>query len=124
MPTQKAKLYINQISQTNFKTFLKQHFDIASMLSFLDSSFLNSSLLKFLSIFFSFYIYTKYIFMFNILFKSHLTRYLGTGRALKDTQRAVEYIRYLESTHRKLGHSESTRPIWQLRHLGTQTFRH
>ena len=60
--------------------------------------------------------------MLSILFKSHLIRHSGKGRACKDTQRALENLRHLESTW-ALGHSESTRALGHLRHLGTRTLK-
>ena len=45
--------------------------------------------------------------MLIILFKSHLIRQSGTGRAFKDTQRTLERLRHSKST-RALGPSEST----------------
>ena len=72
VPTQKAKvyknLYINQISQTNFRSFLNQ----ARIL--------------------------KHIFMLSILFKSQLIRHSCTRSAFKDTQRALEHLKHWEST--------------------------
>ena len=63
----------------------------------------------------------KHIFLLSILFKSHLIRYSGTGRAFKDTLRALEHLRHSESTG-ALGHSESTRrALGHLMHLGTRT---
>ena len=68
----------------------------------------------------------KHIFMFSILFKSHLFRHSRMGRAFKDTQRALEHLRhsentntleYLESiqrTHRALRHLDT----WALKELG------
>ena len=106
MPTQKAKflknLCINEISQTNFKSFSNQHSDIASILSSLNSS------LPLLSYSISFF-YMKHVVMLGISFKSHLIRHSGTGRVFKDTLRALEHLRHSESTQRALGH---------LRHLG------
>ena len=71
----------------------------------------------------------KQIFMLTILFKSHLIRHSGTGRAFKDTQRALEHLRHLEST-RALGHLENTQRLlghsgtWRaLGHLGTWALR-
>ena len=52
----------------------------------------------------------KHIFMFSILFKSHLIRHSGTGRVFKDIQRTLEHLRHSEST-RALGHSESTQRV-------------
>ena len=104
VPTQRAKfcrkLYINQISQTNFKSFSNQRSDTTSILSSL-----NSLLPFFLFPFPSFYM--KHTFMLSILFKSHLIRHSGTGRAFKDTLRALEHSKHSEST-RALGHSDST----------------
>ena len=103
VPTQKAKfyknLYVNQISQTNFKSFSNHRSDTASILSSLNSS------LQFLFAFLS--SYTKHVFMLSILFKSHLIRQSGTRRAFKDTQRALENLRSSESTQRALGHSRT-----------------
>ena len=63
----------------------------------------------------------KHIFLPSILFKSHLIRYSGTGRAFKDTLRALEHLRHSESTG-ALGHSESTRrALGHLMHMGTRT---
>ena len=65
----------------------------------------------------------KHIFMLIILFKSRLFRDSVTGRAFKDTQRALQHLRHSESTW-ATGHSESTqRALGHLRHLGTRTFR-
>ena len=109
VPILKAKfyknLYINQISQTNFKSFSNQPSDTAWILNSLNSS------LPFFSFCISFY--TKNIFMFSILFKSHLIGHSGTRRAFKDTQRALEHLRQSEIT-RALVHSGN----WKaLRHL-------
>ena len=48
--------------------------------------------------------------MLSILFKSHLIRHSGTGRAFKDTQRTLKHLRHSEST-RALGHSESIQRV-------------
>ena len=64
----------------------------------------------------------KHIFMLSILLKSHLIRHSGKGRAFKDTQRALENLRHLESTW-ALGHSESTRALGHLRHSDTWALR-
>ena len=100
MPTQKAKfykhLYINQMSQTNFKSFSNQCSDTTLILSSLNSSLP----------FFSFYM--KHIFMLSILFKSYLIRHSGTER---------------EST-RALGHSESTRRALREHSEGTRALGH
>ena len=106
VPTQKAKfyknLYVNQIPQTNFKSFSNHRSDTASILSSLNSS------LKFLFAFLS--SYTKHVFMLSILFKSHLIRQSGTRRAFKDTQRAEGTRRF-----KVLGeHSEGTRALGNL----------
>ena len=117
VPTQKQKfyknLYINQISQTNFKSFSNQRSDIASMLSSL-----NSSLPFFSFAFLSFYM--KHIFMLRNLFKSHLIRHSGTGGAFNNTQTALEHLRNSESTW-ALGLSEGTRTLGHLE--GTQALR-
>ena len=101
---QKAKflqnLYLNQISQTNFKSFSNQQSDTASILSSL-----NSSLTLFLFAFLSFYM--KHIFMLSILFKSHLIRHSGTGNGFKDTQRAFKHLRH-SGTWALGEHSEGT----------------
>ena len=98
MPTQKAKfyknIYINQISQTDFKSFSNQRSDTALIL-------IPLNFFAFLSF------YTKHIFILSILFKSHLIRHSGTRRTCKDTERALEHLRYSESTKRALGHSDS-----------------
>ena len=74
----------------------------------------------------------KYLFTFNILFKSHLMRHSGTGHPFKDTQKALKHLRYLESTQalgrlestqRALGHSDGTRALGHLRYWDTQTLR-
>ena len=83
----------------------------------------------------------KHVFMLSILFKSHLIRHSGMGCAFKDTQKALEHLRYSESTRafghlestqralehsgtrRALGDSEGNRALRHLRHLGTRTFR-
>ena len=52
----------------------------------------------------------KHIFILNILLKSYLIKHSGTGRAFKDTQRALQRLRHLESTE-ALGHSESTQRV-------------
>ena len=107
LPTQKAEFlqkFFYKISQTNFKSFSNQRFDTAS---------------KFIStISFSFWIYMKHLFMFNIPFKSHLIRYSGTGHAFKDIQRALEHLRHSEGT-RALGHFGTRRAFG---HLGTLFF--
>ena len=142
--TQKAKFYkifyINQISQTNFKSFSNQRSDTASILSSLNS------FPPFFSFCISFFLHETY-FMLSILFKSHRIRHSGTGRAFKDTLKVLEHLRHSEST-RALGHSESTqkalkalghsdtygprafgghlgtwRALGHLRHLGTRTLR-
>ena len=110
MTTQKAKfykyIYINQIYQTNFKSFSNQRSDTVSI-----SSSVNSSLSFFLFAFLSFYM--KHIFMFSILFKSNLIRHSGTGSAFKDTQRPLEHLRHGRAlrdlgTQRALrGHSDT-----------------
>ena len=111
VPTQKAKLYknlyINQISQTSFKSFSNQHSDTASILSPLNSS------LQFFFCCISFILH-KHIFMLSILFKSHLIRHSGTRRAFKDTQSALEQLR----------HSESTQALGHLMHSGTWALGH
>ena len=129
VPTQKAKFYkniqIKLISQTNFKSFSNQRSDAASILSTLILLY-HFFLFAFLSF------YMKQIFMLTILFKSHLIRHSGTGRAFKDTQRALEHLRHLESTwalghlentQRPLGHSGTWRAIGHLRPSGTWTLK-
>ena len=84
--------------------------------------------------------------MLSISSKSNLIRNLGTGRAFKDTQRALKHLRHsdvmfghsegtqralggLLSTRRALGHSKSTRALRRhsalrhLRHLDTRILR-
>ena len=69
VPIQKAKsyknLYINQISQTNFKSFLNQRSDTASILSSLNSS------LPFFSFCISFFLHEK-IFLYLAFCSSHI----------------------------------------------------
>ena len=117
VPTQKAKfyknLYINQISQTNFKGFSNQCSDTASILSSLNSSL--PSLFSFFA-FLSFY--TKQVFVLSILFKSHLIRHSDTRRAFKGTQRALEHLRHSGST-RALGEHLGTRALKALGHWDT-----
>ena len=104
----------------------------------------NIKLLKFFSaIFFLFAFlsfYMKHVFMLSILFKSHLIRHSGTGRAFKDTQRALKHLRHSkstlalghsESTHRVLGHLKGTLALGghlgtqrALRHVGSQALGH
>ena len=112
---QKAKfyknLYINQISQINFKSFSNHRSDTVSILSSL-----NSSLLFFLA-FLSFY--TKHIFMLSFFLKSHLIRHSGMRRAFKDTQRALEHLRHSKSTRALGEHSEGTRALKALRDTDT-----
>ena len=69
----------------------------------------------------------KHIFMFSILFKSHLFRHSRMGRAFKDTQRALEHLRHSENTN-TLEYLESIQRTHRaLRHLDTwalKAFRH
>ena len=66
----------------------------------------------------------KHIFMFSILFKSHLFRHSRMGRAFKDTQRALEHLRHSENTN-PLEYLESIqRTLRALRHLDTWALRH
>ena len=59
----------------------------------------------------------KHISMLSTLFKSHLIRHAGTGRAFKDTQGVLKHLRHSEST-RTLGNLQSTQRA--LRPSGTQ----
>ena len=52
---------------------------------------------------------------------THLTRHSTTESSFKDTQRALEHSRHLESTRALGGHSEGTRVLVHLRHYGTWT---
>ena len=52
----------------------------------------------------------KHIFMLSILLKSHLIKHSGTGRAFKDTQRTLEYLRH-SGTWALGEHSEGTRAL-------------
>ena len=118
-------LYINQISQTSFKSFSNQPSDTASILSSL-----NSSLPFFLFAFLPFYM--KHNFMLRILFKSHLIRHSGTEHGFKDSQ-DTRALRHSESTQRALGghlgtrtlggYSSTWRALGHLRHLDTRTLR-
>ena len=65
----------------------------------------------------------KHIFILNILLKSHLIKHSGTGRAFKDTQRALQRLRHSESTQ-ALGHSESTQRVHGGHTEGTRTLGH
>ena len=113
VPTQKAKfyksLYINQISQTNFKSFSNHRSDTTFIFSPLNFSlqFFFFFFLHSFAFFAFFSFYTKHIFMLSILFKSHLIRHSGTRREFKDTQTALENLRHSESTQRALWHSDT-----------------
>ena len=109
-------LYINQISQTSFKSFSNQPSDTASILSSL-----NSSLPFFLFAFLPFYM--KHNFMLRILFKSHLIRHSGTEHGFKDSQ-DTRALRHSESTQRALGGHLDTQTPGHLEHLGTWTLGH
>ena len=138
MLTQKAKFYknlcINQIFQTNFKSFSNQRSDSTSILTSLNC------FLQFFFLLFAFLsFYRKLVFTFSILFKSYPIRRSGTRCAFKNTQRELKHLRnsestqalgYLESTQRAPGQLESTWTLgghsgtWILRAPGTWAVRH
>ena len=117
VPTQKAKFsqkslhnILDQIFQTNFKSFSNQRSDTASKLSSL-----NSCLHFFFPFCLHFFLFPQNIF-FCLVFCSSLIRHSGTRRAIKDTQRALGHLRYSESS-RALGRHSGT---WRaLGHSGT-----
>ena len=63
----------------------------------------------------------KYLFMLSISFKSYLIRHSGTGRAFKNTQRALEQLRHSESTQKALRNLEGTQALQG--HLGTRALK-
>ena len=122
VPMQKSKIQSLQsrvyIANLNLKSFSNQRFDSALKLSYAKSS----------PLFLSSFICKKHLFLFNILFQSHLIRHSSSQNIFKDTQRALGHSQgtwALKSlghttTQRVLGHSEDTWAPEHLRHLGTQ----
>ena len=108
LPTQEAKsnFHKNRIYIADLKSFLNQRFDSASKLSSSKSSIPLISL----------FIYIKHLFVFSILFSSHLIRHSSTQSALKYTRRALKQWRYSKSTR-----ESGTRRA--LRHLVTRVLK-
>ena len=61
--------------------------------------------------------------MLIILFKSHLIRQSGTGRAFKDTQRTLEHLRHLDTRALRAVNHLGTWALGHLRHSGTWVLR-
>ena len=92
VPTQKAKFsqkslhnILDQIFQTNFKSFSNQRSDTASKLSSLNSY------LPF------FFLFALLRILLRILLKSHLIRHSGTELGFKETQTALEYLKHSDT---------------------------
>ena len=123
---QKSKIQSLQsrvyIANPNLESFSSQRFDSALKLSYAKS----------FPLFLSSFICKKHLFLFNILFQSHLIRHSSSQNIFKDTQRALGHSQgtwALKSlghttTQRVLGHSEDTWAPEHLRHLGTRALRH